>query len=54
MLADTTDTAKLCRDLRWDIPERFNLATACCAGLGEADSDFILTLDQGPEDGQPQ
>src|SRR5476649_468577 len=30
MLTETTDYAKLCRDFRWDIPARFNIATACC------------------------
>jgi hypothetical protein len=43
MLSETSDCAKPCRDFRWDIPERFNLATACCAGPGEADSDFTLS-----------
>src|SRR5438552_10940560 len=30
MLTETTDYAKLYRDFRWDIPPRFNIATACC------------------------
>jgi acetyl-CoA synthetase len=30
MLSETTDYAKLCGDFRWDIPARFNIATACC------------------------
>ena len=30
MLTETTDYAKLIRDFRWDIPARFNIATACC------------------------
>jgi acetyl-CoA synthetase len=30
MLTETTDYEKLCRDFRWEIPARFNMATACC------------------------
>jgi acetyl-CoA synthetase len=30
MLTETTDYAKLCREFRWDVPARFNIATACC------------------------
>jgi acetyl-CoA synthetase len=30
MLTETTDYAKLTRNFRWDIPARFNIATACC------------------------
>src|SRR3984893_18221888 len=30
MLTETTDYDALYRDFRWDIPARFNLATACC------------------------
>src|SRR6266403_4481512 len=30
MLTDPTDYAKLYRDFRWDVPARFNMATACC------------------------
>jgi acetyl-CoA synthetase len=30
MLTETTDYDKLYRDFRWDIPERFNIATAAC------------------------
>src|SRR6202789_3318305 len=30
MLTETTDYEKLYRDFRWEIPERFNLAPACC------------------------
>ena len=30
MLTETTDYAKLYRDFRWDVPARFNIATACC------------------------
>jgi acetyl-CoA synthetase len=54
MLIETTDYAKSCRDFRCNIPARFSLATACCTGPAEADGDFTFTLDQGPEDGQPQ
>ncbi|HEV7880382.1 acyl-CoA synthetase [Bradyrhizobium sp.] len=30
MLTETTDYDTLYRDFRWDIPARFNMATACC------------------------
>jgi acetyl-CoA synthetase len=30
MLTETTDYDALYRDFRWDIPARFNIATACC------------------------
>ena len=30
MLTETTDYETLYRDFRWDIPARFNIATACC------------------------
>jgi acetyl-CoA synthetase len=30
MLTETDDYEKLCRDFRWKIPSRFNMATACC------------------------
>src|SRR5665811_1221423 len=30
MLTETTDYARLYRDFRWDVPARFNIATACC------------------------
>src|SRR5256886_5716239 len=30
MLIETTDYAKLYRDFRWNVPARFNIATACC------------------------
>jgi acetyl-CoA synthetase len=33
MLTETTDYAKLYREFRWDIPARFNIATACCDRL---------------------
>src|ERR1700732_1007395 len=30
MLTEATDYATLHRNFRWDIPARFNIATACC------------------------
>jgi len=30
MLSETDSYEKLCRDFRWEIPARFNMATACC------------------------
>jgi acetyl-CoA synthetase len=30
MLTETSDYDELCRNFRWDVPARFNMATACC------------------------
>ena len=30
MLTETSDYDTLYRDFRWDVPARFNMATACC------------------------
>src|SRR6266478_2387609 len=49
MLTETTDYAKLYRDFRWDIPARFNIATACCDG--HADGQGRLALIYVDEDG---
>src|ERR1700716_3637696 len=49
MLSETTDYAKLCRDFRWDIPARFNIATACCDR--HADGTNRLALIYVDEDG---
>src|SRR6202048_2901961 len=49
MLTETTDYAKLYRDFRWDIPVRFNIATACCDR--HADGSNRLALIYVDEDG---
>src|SRR6202521_2443432 len=49
MLTETADYAKLCRDFRWDIPARFNIATACCDR--HADGSGRLALIYVDEDG---
>jgi acetyl-CoA synthetase len=49
MLTETTDYEKLCRDFRWDIPVRFNMATACCDR--HADGSHRLALIYVDEDG---
>src|SRR5258708_27510634 len=49
MVTETTDYANLCRDFRWDIPARFNLATACCDR--HADGSGRLALIYVDEDG---
>src|SRR5437879_10692909 len=49
MLIETTDYAKLYRDFRWDIPDRFNIATACCDRY--ADGSGHLALIYVDEDG---
>ncbi len=49
MLEQTDDYEKLCRDFRWEIPARFNLATACCDR--HADGSSRLALIYVDEDG---
>jgi acetyl-CoA synthetase len=49
MLTETTDYAKLYRDFRWDIPDRFNIAIACCDR--HADGSGRLALIYVDEDG---
>ena len=49
MLTQTDDYEKLCRDFRWNIPARFNLATACCDR--HADGSSRLALIYVDEDG---
>src|ERR1700756_1051700 len=49
MLTETTDYAKLCREFRWDIPARFNIAAACCDR--HADGSGRLALIYVDEDG---
>jgi len=49
MLTETTDYEALVRDFRWDIPARFNLATACCDR--HADGAGRLALIYMDEDG---
>ena len=52
MLIETNDYEKLCRDFRWEIPARFNLATACCDR--HADGSNRLALIYVDEDGEAQ
>jgi len=49
MLTETTDYEKLYRNFRWEIPARFNLATACCDR--HADGSGRLALIYVDEDG---
>src|ERR1700730_6453033 len=49
MLTETTDYENLYRDFRWDIPARFNIATACCDR--HADGTNRLALIYVDEDG---
>src|SRR5216684_4375039 len=49
MLTETSSYDDLCRDFRWDIPARFNLATACCDR--HADGTGKLALIYVDEDG---
>src|SRR6478672_8404409 len=49
MLTETTDYAKLCRDFRWRVPARFNIAQACCDR--HADGSARLALIYVDEDG---
>ncbi|MGD0849820.1 acyl-CoA synthetase [Bradyrhizobium sp.] len=52
MLTETTDYNALYRDFRWDIPARFNIATACCDR--HADGTGRLALIYLDEDGGAQ
>jgi acetyl-CoA synthetase len=52
MLTQTNDYDKLCREFRWEIPDRFNLATACCDR--HADGTGRLALIYVDEDGSSQ
>jgi acetyl-CoA synthetase len=49
MLTETNDYEKLCREFRWEIPARFNMATACCDR--HADGTGRLALIYVDEDG---
>jgi acetyl-CoA synthetase len=49
MLTETTDYDDLYRDFRWDVPARFNIATACCDRY--ADGTDRLALIYVDEDG---
>jgi acetyl-CoA synthetase len=52
MLTETTDYEKLYRDFRWEVPARFNMATACCDR--HADGSGRLALIYVDEDGAAQ
>jgi acetyl-CoA synthetase len=49
MLTEAPDYATLCRNFRWDVPARFNIATACCDR--HADGEGRLALIYVDEDG---
>src|ERR1700694_6288770 len=49
MLNETSSYDDLCRNFRWDIPARFNMATACCDR--HADGTGRLALIYVDEDG---
>src|ERR1700679_50843 len=49
MLTETNDYDKLCREFCWEIPARFNMATACCDR--HADGSGRLALIYVDEDG---
>ena len=42
MLSETDSYEKLCRDFRWEIPARFNIATACCDRHADGGSKTAL------------
>src|ERR1700726_2104506 len=48
MLTETTDYDTLYRDFRWDIPARFNIATACCDRHADGTNRLALIyVDEG-------
>jgi acetyl-CoA synthetase len=52
MLTETADYDELCRNFRWDIPARFNIAAACCDR--HADGSGRLALIYIDEEGGAQ
>src|SRR6202030_4771460 len=52
MLIETSNYDDLCRDFRWDVPARFNMATVCCDR--HADGSNRLALIYVDEDGRAQ
>src|SRR5271154_1886879 len=52
MLSETSDYAELTREFRWNIPARFNIATACCDR--HADGSGRLALIYVDEEGVAQ
>src|SRR3954466_8781052 len=52
MLTETSDYTNLYQNFRWDIPARFNLATACCDR--HADGTNRIALIYVDEDGGAQ
>jgi acetyl-CoA synthetase len=52
MLTETSNYENLYRDFRWDVPPRFNMATACCDR--HADGSNRLALIYVDEDGRVQ
>src|SRR3954453_13997874 len=49
MLTEAATYDELCRNFRWDVPDRFNMATACCDR--HADDSGRLALVYVDEDG---
>src|SRR3954471_21057813 len=49
MLTEAATYDELCRNFRWDVPDRFNMATACCDRY--ADGSGRLALVYVDEDG---
>src|SRR3954453_18342939 len=49
MLTEAATYDELCRNFRWDVPDRFNMATACCDR--HADGSGRLALVYVDEDG---
>src|SRR5665213_4008961 len=44
MLTEAADYATLTRDFRWNIPARFNIATACCDRYADGSGRLALIL----------
>ncbi|MCX7307383.1 MAG: AMP-binding protein, partial [Afipia sp.] len=45
MLTETDTYDKLYRDFSWDIPARFNMATACCDRHADGDKLALIYVD---------
>ena len=54
MLTETTDYDTLYRDFRWEIPARFNIATACCDRHADGSGEEVLHRQPGHLGGEAQ
>src|SRR5215211_6901609 len=46
MLTEASDYAELYRNFRWQVPSRFNIATACCDRYVDGDNVALIYVDE--------